>query len=73
MLGKLTHYAFDAILVSTVIAGVRRSSGYSPVTSTITDPTTRGLVDRYLSVGETVFEVIQASAMNSAWFKRDNK
>lgn len=27
-LGRLTHYAFDAVLLSTVIAGVRRTSGF---------------------------------------------
>ena len=31
VLGKLVHYAFDAVLLSTVIAGVRRSSGFSYV------------------------------------------
>jgi hypothetical protein len=31
-LGRLAHYVFDAVLVSTVLAGVRRSSGFSYVT-----------------------------------------
>jgi hypothetical protein len=30
-LGRLAHYAFDAVLISTVLAGVRRSSGFSCV------------------------------------------
>ena len=29
MLGKLVHYTADAVLVSTVLAGVRRSSGFT--------------------------------------------
>jgi len=33
MLGRLVHYTVDAVLVSTVIAGVRRSSGFSSVYS----------------------------------------
>jgi hypothetical protein len=31
MLGRLVHYTVDAVLVSTVIAGVKRSSGFSSV------------------------------------------
>jgi hypothetical protein len=31
VLGRLFHYTFDAIMVSTVLAGVRRSSGFSCV------------------------------------------
>jgi hypothetical protein len=30
-LGRLAHYAFDAVLLSTLLAGVRRSSGFSCV------------------------------------------
>lgn len=32
-LGRLFHYAVDAVLVSTVLAGVRRSSGFTYVQS----------------------------------------
>lgn len=31
VLGRLAHYAIDAALVSTVLAGVRRSSGFTYV------------------------------------------
>lgn len=31
VLGRLFHYAIDAVLVSTVVAGVRRSSGFTYV------------------------------------------
>ncbi|KAH7106214.1 hypothetical protein BKA62DRAFT_668248 [Auriculariales sp. MPI-PUGE-AT-0066] len=41
-----------------------------PATDTIQDSTTRGLVDKYLGVGETIFDVAQATAVNSSWFKR---
>jgi hypothetical protein len=33
VLGRLVHYAVDAVLLSTVVAGVRRSSGYTSVPS----------------------------------------
>ncbi|KIJ52611.1 hypothetical protein M422DRAFT_26184 [Sphaerobolus stellatus SS14] len=71
VLGRLVHYAVDAVLLSTVIAGVRRSSGFTVDTpSLLTDPTVRSVADKFLSVGETVFDVVQASAVNSSYFKR---
>jgi len=71
MLGKAVHYAVDAVLLSTVVAGVRRSSGFTLNADTITDPTARSVATSFLGVGETVFDMIQATAVNSAWFKRD--
>jgi len=32
VLGRLAHYTFDVVLLSTVVAGVRRSSGFTLVT-----------------------------------------
>ena len=29
VLGRMAHYAFDAILLSTVIAGIKKSSGFA--------------------------------------------
>ena len=29
VIGRLAHYAFDAVLLSTVFAGVKRTSGYT--------------------------------------------
>ncbi|EAU83056.2 hypothetical protein CC1G_13338 [Coprinopsis cinerea okayama7 len=69
--GRLFHYAFDAALLSTVLAGVRRSSGFSPDTTLISDPTARGIADKFLGVGETVFDMLQGTAVNSSYFKRD--
>ncbi|KAI6037673.1 hypothetical protein EDC04DRAFT_2701501 [Pisolithus marmoratus] len=70
-LGRLFHYAVDAVLVSTVLAGIRQSSGFAIQTSTISDPTLRSLAERYLGVGETIFNVAQASAMNSEFFRKE--
>jgi hypothetical protein len=72
MLGKLAHYAFDAVLLSTVVAGVRRSSGFTPDASIIPDPTVRSVAEKFLGVGETVFDMIQATAVNSSYFKKSN-
>ncbi|KAF5327110.1 hypothetical protein D9619_004521 [Psilocybe cf. subviscida] len=70
VLGKLAHYTFDAVLLSTVIAGVRRSSGFVPDATAIPDPTIRSVAEKFLGVGETVFDIIQASAVNSSYFKK---
>ncbi|KAJ7650441.1 hypothetical protein FB45DRAFT_887959 [Roridomyces roridus] len=73
MLARLFHYAFDAVLLSTLAAGVRRSSGFTPDATSISDPTLRSIAERYLGVGESVFDMVQATAVNSAYFKRDSK
>ena len=91
VLGKLVHYTADAVLLSTVLAGVRRSSGFSsviyfnlthcpcitsrryrPNASAISDPTVRSVAEKFLGVGETIFDMVQATAVNSSYFKRTN-
>ncbi|GJJ08294.1 hypothetical protein Clacol_002505 [Clathrus columnatus] len=69
-LGRLLHYAIDAALVSTVLAGVRRSSGFTVNTPILTDPTLRSIADKYLGIGETIFDVVQATTVNSSYFKK---
>jgi hypothetical protein len=32
VLARLAHYTFDVVLLSTIVAGVRRSSGFTLVT-----------------------------------------
>ncbi|KAF9267659.1 DUF1748-domain-containing protein [Marasmius fiardii PR-910] len=70
-LGRLFHYAFDAAMVSTVLAGVRRSSGFTPDASKIEQPAIRSAAETFLSIGESVFDMIQGTAVNSQYFKRD--
>ncbi|KIM39699.1 hypothetical protein M413DRAFT_74324 [Hebeloma cylindrosporum] len=72
VLGRLVHYTADAVLLSTVLAGVRRSSGFSPDASAISDPTIRSVAEKFLGVGETIFDMVQATAVNSSYFKRSN-
>ncbi|KZT57928.1 DUF1748-domain-containing protein [Calocera cornea HHB12733] len=71
VLGRLVHYAADAVLLSTLLAGVKRSSGFAPDTLLITDPTARSVVDKYLAVGDTIFDLVQATAVNSSYWKRE--
>ncbi|KAF9818573.1 hypothetical protein IEO21_02678 [Rhodonia placenta] len=71
VLGRVFHYALDAVLISTVVAGVRRSSGFAPDTNAISEPTLRSTAERFLGIGETIFDMIQGSAVNSDYFKRE--
>ena len=72
-IGRLFHYAFDAVLVSSVLAGVKKSTGYAPQTSLITDPTLKSVADTFLGVGETVFNAVQGNAVVSSYFKREGR
>lgn len=43
---------------------------FRPDASAISDPTLRSVAEKFLGVGETVFDMIQATAVNSSYFKR---
>ncbi|KAG1775977.1 DUF1748-domain-containing protein [Suillus placidus] len=72
-LGRIVHYAVDAVLVSTVVAGIRRSSGFTVDTTRISDPTMRSFADRFLGVGETIFDMATATSVNSDYFRKDSR
>jgi len=64
MLGRLFHYSIDAVLVSTILAGVRRSTGLTVQPKKVTENESVGYwIDRYLWVGEAVMD--QSVAMMS--------
>lgn len=71
MLGRLVHYAADAVLLSALAAGVKRSTGLTPDLSRIHDETTRGLASKYFGIGEVVFDTTESLARASGWFQRD--
>ncbi|KAH9052871.1 hypothetical protein EDB83DRAFT_2225864 [Lactarius deliciosus] len=73
VLGRLAHYAFDAILLSTVAAGVKRTTGFAPDTEFISNPTIRSFTQSYLGFGETVFDAIQGTVVTSPYFKRHER
>lgn len=45
-IGRLVHYGLDAVLVSTVLAGVRRSSGFKYVVVPFLTPSDESLTTR---------------------------
>ncbi|KAB5584942.1 hypothetical protein GE09DRAFT_1068791 [Coniochaeta sp. 2T2.1] len=71
-LGRLTHYAFDAVLLSAFLAGMKRSTGLTFKTDSVTggNKEVSVWVDKYLGVGEWVMDQSVAIAGSSGWFER---
>ncbi|KAG5362891.1 hypothetical protein CJU89_2029 [Yarrowia sp. B02] len=51
-LGRLFHFSFDLVLVSTVLAGIKRSTGLTIKTGDFENKDTRSYIERYLDVGD---------------------
>ncbi|KAG4435776.1 hypothetical protein IFR05_008750 [Cadophora sp. M221] len=72
-LGRLTHYAFDAVLFSAFLAGMKRSTGLTPSLKkdSITENKDINVwIEKYLGVGEWVMDQSVAIAGSSGWFER---
>jgi len=73
VLGRLTHYAFDAVLISAFLAGIKRSTGLTPRVNSdkISDSKeVKRWVDSYLGMGEWVMDQSIAVLGSSGWFER---
>ncbi|KAJ5137669.1 hypothetical protein N7526_003902 [Penicillium atrosanguineum] len=71
MFGRLTHYAFDAVLFSAFLAGVKRSTGLTLKSEQISEnKEVKRWVDNYLGVGEWVMDQSVAVMGSSSWFER---
>lgn len=46
---------------------------FSVDTTLISDPTMRTVADRFLGVGETIFDMATATSVNSEYFKKDSR
>ncbi|KAF9365433.1 MAG: hypothetical protein J3Q66DRAFT_354396 [Benniella sp.] len=73
MIAKLVHYAADAVLVSAVLAGIKRSNGLSVNTDKIQSDDVRSYVNKYLSVGEWVVDQGTAFMSSSQYFERKQR
>ncbi|KAF2651641.1 DUF1748-domain-containing protein [Lophiostoma macrostomum CBS 122681] len=72
-LGRVAHYAFDAVLLSAFLAGVRRSTGLTPSVKSENFTETPGLkkwIDNYLWVGEWTMDQSVAVLSTSSYFER---
>ncbi|KAI8139961.1 DUF1748-domain-containing protein, partial [Fennellomyces sp. T-0311] len=67
---KWVHVAVDAVLVSTFLAGVKRTTGLQPAVSRIQNKEIRGYVESYLNIGEYVLDTAIVIMNNSPYFER---
>lgn len=85
VLGRLFHLSIDAVLVSTVLAGISRSSGlqYSSLipgrstnffrrvkTDSVENKNVRSAVTKYLNIGEWVMDQSVAFMSTTSYFER---
>ncbi|BGP17997.1 hypothetical protein JCM10213_005036 [Rhodosporidiobolus nylandii] len=71
VLGRLFHWSADIILVSTVLAGVKRHTGFQVSTTQIPEGPARQTADTLLGAGERVFDLVSAASYTSGWFERE--
>ncbi|EMR10186.1 hypothetical protein PNEG_03594 [Pneumocystis murina B123] len=67
--GKIVHISFDLILVSSVLAGIRRSTGLT-IKTNMFDKDTEMFIDKYLSLGNWVMDQSIAFMTTSKYFER---
>lgn len=68
-MGRLVHYAADALMVSTILAGVKHSSGVTIDVTKVTEPNVRSALQHYLSAGEFIFDKTLSLAQSSQYFR----
>ncbi|KAK9451623.1 uncharacterized protein V1518DRAFT_409057 [Limtongia smithiae] len=69
-IGRIIHYSVDLVLVSAVLAGVKRSTGLAFKTDSIESTDVRSAVTKYLDVGEWVLDTSVAFMNSSPYFIR---
>jgi hypothetical protein len=69
--GRITHIAFDAVLISAFLAGVKRSTGLTLSADKITDSKDiKNWINKYLGVGEWVMDQSVAVLSSTSYFER---
>lgn len=69
-LGKFIHYSVDAVLVSAMFAGIRRSTGLTLKVNNVENKDAQGFIAKYLEVGEWVFDMSSSFMSTSSYFER---
>ncbi|KAG1454715.1 hypothetical protein G6F46_009953 [Rhizopus delemar] len=70
MWGRLFHFTADAMLVSTVLAGIKRNVGLQPATNQIENEEIKKYVEKYLDIGEWVMDTSIGFMNSSPYFER---
>ncbi|GAA5964976.1 hypothetical protein JCM8115_007104 [Rhodotorula mucilaginosa] len=71
VLGRLVHYTLDVVLVSTVLAGVKRHTGFQVNTTAMPEGPVRNTADSLLFAGDRVFDIVAATSFSSSWFEKE--
>ncbi|EIN10335.1 DUF1748-domain-containing protein [Punctularia strigosozonata HHB-11173 SS5] len=56
MFGRITHLAFDALLIAAFLAGIRRTTGLTPAIAKVPNKDIRQFLRSYLEAGEYAFD-----------------
>ncbi|KAF7724492.1 hypothetical protein EC973_000942 [Apophysomyces ossiformis] len=70
MLSRVLHLAVDAALISTILAGIKRTTGLQPAVKKIENKEIRGYFEKYLAVGEWILDTTIVLMSNSSYFER---
>ncbi|KAH9983493.1 DUF1748-domain-containing protein [Russula compacta] len=70
MLGKLVHIGIDAVLISAFLAGIKRTTGLTPLLAQVPNKDLRQLLRSYLELGEYVFDFAVVVFGRSSSFER---
>ncbi|KAF5211247.1 hypothetical protein E0198_002548 [Clavispora lusitaniae] len=68
--GKAIHYGFDLVIVSAFLAGVRRNTGLTPDLDMLPNESANYYAQKYLDIGESIFDYSSAYLRSSDYFKR---
>jgi len=70
MFGKLIHLAVDALLISALLAGIKRNTGLAPSMEIVPNKDLRSLLNSYLEAGEYAFDFTVVFLSRSRYFQR---
>lgn len=73
MLGKIVHYTADAVLISAVLAGIKRSTGLQPANSALNtaEPyVDKSYIAKYFEIGEWVLDTTADFMSKSPYFEK---
>ncbi|OBA20024.1 DUF1748-domain-containing protein, partial [Metschnikowia bicuspidata var. bicuspidata NRRL YB-4993] len=70
-ISKSLHIGFDLIVVSSLLAGIRRNTGLTPDFDSLGNESAIYYGKKYLDVGEKAFDFSSAWLGSSGYFKRN--
>ncbi|KAF0426319.1 DUF1748-domain-containing protein [Gigaspora margarita] len=69
-IGRILHYATDAVLISAILAGIKRSAGLTFPTERIRNQPIRNIVESFLGIGEWVMDRCILYMDSSPYFEK---